>query len=254
MYVYPILLSLLFLNACSFILYRTQWPHPCKIVHWRKPRKGRAINYFIAGTFNQPQYAFRFLTKEVQGGLAFAQFDNLGWNAFDTARAIAHDICKNRYRATIYTISVGDQVARYLEDTLGDMVKVITINPCTRPQVLKPFFFYGSKIVAPLLQLVCHLILGWLSALPILHTANDNYSLILLADQLMAIAYGDPPRVKAQTVGLVCSNEDEFLRNTQIIQEFANVPTSIIAAKHARTTEKPNLYLDAIRNLSKNTF
>lgn len=248
---YPILLALVLLNSCSFILFRMQRRRTCHLITWRKARSSRVMNYFIAGVLNQPQNAFRFLTKEVRGGLTFVQYDMLGWSAKDTAQQIAHDICKNRYNATIYTICVGDQVARYLEDILGN-VKVVTINPCSWPELLKPLFYYGGKIIAPALMIICHLGLGWISALPLVRFKWGAYSLVLLADQLAEIAYGCATHCTTGTQAVVCSTEDKILQNDKIIESFQTSNIGFVSVKHGYTTEKPVLWLDAIRQLLKN--
>lgn len=209
------------------------------------------MNYLIAGMLNQPQYAFRFLLRDIEGGYTFAQYSALGWSVEDTARRIAHDVYKNRYNATIYTISVGDQVARYLEAMLGDRVKIVAINPCSNPKFLRPLFYYGARIVAPLFQVVCHLALGWISVIPFLYVDKCRYSLMLLADQIQEIAYGNPPTINRNTVAVICSEADEFLLNEQIIQYFSGIPTAYVPTTHGRTVEKPTAYLDAVRDLLK---
>lgn len=221
----------------------------CQLVQWRKARSAKTMTYLISGLFDQPQHAFRFLAKEIRGGLTYVQYKSFGWSVEQTAQQIAHDICKNGYQATIYTISVGDKVARHLENILGDAVKVIAINPCTYPRFLKPFFYYGSRVAAPLLQIACHLLLGWLSTIPLIDLGGGKYSLILLADQLMAIAYNTPPQATKRTIAVICSKDDEFLQNDQIRTCFHSTPKTTIHTKHAQTSERPDIYLDAIRSL-----
>ncbi len=251
-------LKLAFLiNAMSFMTYRSyrltgNLHKSSNLITYRKPRSTRQMNYLVAGLLNQPATAFRFLQKSLRGGITSARFSSLGWDSWSMARQIATDILQHDYQAMVYAISVGDKVARNLEEILGDRVTIITINPCTEPSFLKPFLRYSAKILVPILGCLC-MLLGWLSAIPILELFGKNYkhySLALLVDQLWEIAYVRPQPETKRTVGVVCSAKDEFLQNAEIREYFSGCPCETIQTTHAQTINCANDYLEAIRKLS----
>lgn len=253
-----VLLVVLLVNSATFIgayclRYRT---NASRLRIARSAKSGETMNYFVAGMLNQPEPAFRFITDQVQGGITFADFRNTGWNAQATADAIIDDIQRHRYtKVRVFTISVGDQVARYLDSCYGDssepQLEVIAINPCPSAWVLNDKAMLAASIGAPTAIFGCFLI-GWLSIVPMpfLSTPGGNYSLYLLACQGTHIADYPATGSVSQTLGIAISEDDEFLDRDELLDYFDGLPiVSIPHCRHGDTIGNAAAYKEAVRQI-----
>lgn len=225
-------LILLGLNSLSFMVARVTFclsgNTAAKFEHAIVDQEDRAMTYLVAGNLNQPRAAFRFLQPELSGNATYLQFRMVGWSARATAEKIADDIRTRRLaRTSVYTISLGDHVGRYLEAMIAGLdwdLRVIAINPCTDVDFMRKPLGALLKIGAPVLELCC-CGLGWLSTIPVISTPGGGYSLVLLADQYWSIAYDHPVRCVENTVGVICSrpgeeDNDGLLENSVIRNYF----------------------------------
>lgn len=213
-----------------------------------KPAKGGRLNYFLAGNLNQPEAAYAFLLPEIDGEVIFARYRLLGWNARYSARKICQHIRLSKRRARVFTLSVSDSVGRELERMLGERVEIIAINPASDPSLIGRPFRIALRIVTPIMFVLCYL-LGWLSVLPLIPTVGGRYSLILLTDQWLTLAYGCFPLPEGGTKVVVCSLEDEFLDNAEVLNFFVDPQTQIVAvdATHGNTVDEGEKYLEKLR-------
>lgn len=205
--------------------------------------------YLIAGNLNQPEPAFEFMMSEVEPNWTYVNFETQGWSARQTAKVIIDDIQENDYKARVFAISVGDRVARYLEEGLGEEIEIYNINPCSSRKALKPEWRALTSLALPV-EAICHLGLGWLSVIPFIGVEDGkSYSLITLIDQYWIMAYDRPPLETTETSGTLLSTEDEFLRNDYLKELFDNGRIIEIETSHADTTGSAEKYLEGIRRL-----
>ncbi len=224
------------------------------------------MTYLVAGNLNQPAAAFQFLKPELSWCTQNVNYRMIGWNAKSTARQIADEICAMMpKKAMVYTISLGDHVARYVEEylrgsleLLGIDLEIIAINPCTTVDFMIPPLGALLKIGAPVFEVACHA-LGWLSVIPVIPTVGGRCSLILLADQYWTIAYDRPPHETSHTIGVICSKPDEekdqdgLLDNGQIRSYFGQQGEPIfvtIKTSHGNTVGAAEAYRDGIEMAS----
>ncbi len=251
-YVIGIIIGLAIMNCMSFVLMRVRWRETSKLsgefVQQIGNHASKTMDYFIAGNLNQPEAAFEFMRSEFGENFTYVNYSTHGWSAFDTVEKIATDIIEHSYQARIFTISVGDHVARYLEHYGTRDIKIYAINPCSNHTTLRRPLSLLLVMGAPLLGLLC-CGLGWLSIIPVIPTVGGEYSLMLLADQYMTIAYDLPPRAAAKTVGVICSKNDELLRNEIIRQFFGSAKIVEIDTTHGDTVGAGSKYLQGMQEL-----
>lgn len=191
----------------------------------------RKMAYLIAGPLNQPHVALKFALPDlITSGVTMVKYQNSGYDTYQMARQIYNDIEEHDYDATIYAVSAGDQVARWLTYWLGPDVRTIAINPCSTPKFLRhPTWICGS-IVAVLLQMLNHL-LGWLSLIPCIPTHSGWYSIQLLADQLEKVVDGDALKTECEFVppdGFLVDMHSKFMRNSKITETYSEAPCIIM--------------------------
>ena len=211
--------------------------------------RNKTLSYFIAGNLNQADAAFKFMEPEIGENCVFVQFSPKGWSAKATAKKIAHDLqwyhCRH---ARIFTISLGDHVARYLEKELGGIVEVYAVNPCPNRETLQKTWRKILCWAAPLAEIAVHG-LGWLSILPIIPSFGGKYSLALLIDQYWCIYYDHPPLGTSHTCGVICSTNDTFLDNSALEKTYLDAEIQYIDTGHSDIVNNSALYYRAICKL-----
>lgn len=247
-----IILAALLLNVVTFTLARIWWGIRGELAanlekHIGDPEDD-TMTYLIAGNLNQASTAFRFMEPKFGANYTFVQFTTKGWSVKATAKKIASDIRKHDYRARVFTISLGDQVARYLERDLGRPVAVYAINPCLDRDVVRPPLNTVLKFATPVAEVVCHGF-GWLSYLPIIPSFGNKYSMMLLIDQYWAIAHEWPPLRTTQTLGVICSTNDTLLVNSVIESNYLDAEITYVEAGHSDIVNAAEAYYDAICTL-----
>lgn len=242
-------------NALAFTVWRIGVDKSLTCVQHQTPRPNQPLNYLIAGNVAQPEQAFQFIADDLKGEVIYCNYQQHGWSAKHSAEEICLDIAQrvdksNRQTVRVYTISCEDLVARYLEDLIVPYVdlEIVAINPQSSPRVLKPYTKWGLKIVAPLLEIVCHGT-GFLSLIPFIPSTGSWHSPILLADQWMHIAYCEPPQKTDQTLGVVLSGQDAFLVNAEVSKYFCDTWKIEIDTPHAETKTYANMFASACERI-----
>lgn len=251
-----ILLCILAINCASFIAARIWWRLTgrlsAEIIMPRRKFRIEGENEVIflsAGNLAQPRKAFEFLHPQLKRKqFAFLKFKMIGWSALETAKAVARAVGPDD-QVTVYAISVGDHVARYLETSpIREQVQIYTINPCPHRRALRKELRVLLMIAAPIFWVLCHL-LGWLSIIPFIPATGGKYSLILLADQYMAISFDMPPIYTSQTRGVILSTADELLDNDYLERVFAGRKVIEIPTHHGDTVGAATEYLYGVEKL-----
>lgn len=247
-----LILWILLINAASFIAARLWWDIHGDLAatleaHISDPEDPR-MTYLIAGNQNQADAAFDFMRSEFGANYTFVQFSRKGWSAESTAERIAQDVLEHDYDARVFTISLGDHAARYLEKTLGCGVEIWAINPCPNRNAVQQKLHPVLRYATPAAEVACHAI-GWLSYFPRVKSWSGNYSLILLIDQYWCVYYDYPPEVTRQTYGVICSTQDELLNNAVIEAMYLDAELEYVDTSHSNIVDAADLYLNAIRNL-----
>ena len=254
------IVAILLLNSLSFVLARLYWRvHGDLATEFitpddQTPNPELGHVFLIAGTGNQPKPAFAFMEPDLrEKGYAFTylHYKQIGWNARVTADQLRDAITPHE-PCTLCTISVGDHVARYLERYTLPKLSVYAINPCPRRKTLQLKWKIALVALAPLAQIVCHL-LGWLSLIPVVPSVAGKFSLMLMVDQYWSLAYDHPPRSFTHTRGVVLSRSDEFLDNDQIKREFWTAKSLTIPSKHGDTVDNAPEYWQAMIYLKEQT-
>lgn len=242
-------------NAVSYTVARAAWYMKGEVGATlqtvREIDESGVMNYFVAGNVNQPDTAFKFLEDKLDGGITYVTYNNLkGCSMRLITQQVLDDIGERGCKARIFGISIGDYVSRFAEAEFSE-IKTVAINPEPHPKILKPHARYGLGIVTPIMEALT-VPLGWVSHVPLPFAKNHKFSLAFLADQWRDIAYlTDAPWVTADTIGVICSSDDEFLLNDEIADYFANVPTITIESRHGDTEGNAAAYAEAWDALMK---
>lgn len=207
------------------------------------------VIFLSAGNLAQPWKAFQFMQSVLRGTqYAFLRFRMIGWSARATAKAVAQTT-RSYDRATMYAISVGDHVARHIESLpISGRFQIYTINPCPNRRALRSSLRFLLTVSAPILWVFCHLI-GWLSIIPLIPATGGKYSLVLLADQYVTIAFDTPPLHTSRTKGVILSTMDELLDNGYLRQTFADNKITNVPTRHGDTVGMDSEYLRGVEEL-----
>ena len=231
--------------------------------------RSNVVNYLIGGMLNQSETTFHAYQNDFEGTVIAVNFKRTGWDPQLMAEVILRDIDWRHSEVRIWAVSVGDQVARWVEKSLTPgAAKTVAINPCTTPQCLQKQY-HGYEWLARLIRDgVCEHFLGWASLLPIIPMAGTDtrapnrhwkYSPMLLADQLVAItngrqpgaiANGEQPDESFWADFIVLSSRDQFLDSAAVKEVYERVPEEriiVIDADHAGTAVYETQYHEAIR-------
>lgn len=223
------------------------------------------MNFFVGGTYDWPEENFRFLfvrnkdgnyeftIDELSGGITLVDFSLTGWDAAMSANAIYDNILRSGYeRVRIFTLSVGDQVARELEAAkLHEVVnwENIAINPCPSFYALQLQWKITGMIAVPVVRVI-DVALGWASILPILPQRSGRwYSPWLITDQGRQLLCRREEIQCDRTIGVVLSEGDQFLDNARLKLWFGQQKIITIKAGHADTFERADLYREKVQEI-----
>ncbi len=132
---------------------------------------------------------------------------------------------------------------------MRERLETYTINPCSNRRALRSELRILLAAAAPVFWAICH-ILGWVSVIPFIPATGGKYSLILLADQYMVIAFDKPPLYTSRTRGMVLSVADELLDNNYLEQEaFVGVKVVRVPTNHGDTVGMAYEYLRGVEKL-----
>lgn len=247
-----IIVRLALVNAITFTIARIWWGSQGELAATLEAHisdsEDKTMTYLIAGNLNQADTAFEFMESEFGPNYTFVQFSPKGWSAKATAKAIAKDIQAHGYHGRVFTISLGDHVARYLEQALGNAIEVYAINPCSGREVLQSPWGTVLRYATLPAEALCHA-LGWISCLPIIPSWGGQYSPMLLVDQYWSIYYDSPPMITSHTYGVICSEQDAFLDNNVIDKNYPDAEIEYIDAGHSDIVNCAEKYHIAICNL-----
>lgn len=246
---------MLLVNAVSFVLARIFWRVTGKLsakldMPWeRKTRDIKDIVVLSPGNLAQPRGAFGFLFPLLrEKRCIFLKFKMIGWSAKSTVKTVLK-ATQDADSIMVFTISLGDQIARRLEKTsVWKKLDVCAINPCPSRKALKPIWRWLLTFLGPVFWVFCHAI-GWLSIIPLIPGTGGKYSLVLLADQYMTLAYSRPPRCTTRTKRVLLSRNDELLRNAYLERFFRRANIEWVPCGHADTVRQKPVFLHGVAKL-----
>lgn len=242
-------------NIVTFQHFKWRIAGRAKLTVARKSQK--MMNYFIPDVMQRTKPAFDFVGfSELEGGITFVDYLNFGFNPRNIARQIKEDILANNYNARIFTIGIGDQVARHIDGTFNDrVVNIISINPSIGMKSLQQNVRFAYVALLPMAQLVA-LLAGWLACFPIITASigEKKVSMSLLTDQVRFMLYNEEQTVSQDTEGLLLSKSDEVLDNEWLYEKYkkpVRTNYAIVPTRHAEVEEKPYriFYRDAVNEL-----
>lgn len=249
-----LLLAAEFANVASYTYARAEFPANTKITILREAKPGEPMNFLMAGWNACPQGAYSILRQEIQGGIAYVNFNQRGWDPREMKNAIMHQAAQDRkagsyQKIVVYALSCSDHVARYLEDVLNPDDQIITINPCTNVKMLRWHVRIGLYFAVPILFAITHLLLGWLSVIPIFSHVGGRASLALWTDQWFEMLFDNPPTNTEHTKAVLISTIDGLLDYLAQISLFSKNRRFLMKTDHGNTIGEADKYLRILRML-----
>lgn len=256
-----IIVPLLLLNSLSFTLVRAVWYFNgalgAELEVYRPAKDGEVMHYLVAGCVNQPHSAFEFLLDELDGGITLVNYRaTRGCSMKTIAKQVIADAKAHGYQAKVIGISIGDYVARCVEDALPG-TESIGINPEPTAEILRPWA-RAATVVGSTLAEVATVPLGWASVIPWYNGCGNRFSIAFIADQFRDIGFTtNTPKATDGVQGIIISERpgkeegDEFLKNSSIREYFPNAP--IVSAKtgHGNTVDGAAEFLKAWHELKE---
>lgn len=259
-----VLLYLLALvNIASYTFYRVKHHGKAHLIVKNPAEKGSRMTYCIPGIKSNTADAFKFTESTtvhedslIPGGVTYVNYDDFGFDAKTIASEIIRDIKKNHYQPYIVCISVGDQVARYVEDKIKNL-SIITINPITNDECLK----FKVQIRLRFKQAIANFFLalsGWLGYLKLVRTGYKTRRSLSLNNDMQNCIIGSHLEVgKTATKGLIFSHHDEYLDNAIVYDIFSyvnGIETTMVDTEHANTYIGSCLYREKATKMFKNIY
>lgn len=252
-----------FINFLTYAFFISYFQYQVQTTIKQPAPANNQMDYLVAGIFDHPDVSMRFLQKKYNRGITIVNNSNFGWSPERIAQAIVNDIEQHNYHATVYAISIGDQVARFIEEACylrnipEDQIRIISLNPCPNCHMLKPHWRIIAKVCTAIIAAFTYL-LGWISVIPIIPSFEHKFcSLAFISDQLLSLAAIHPPKYGCSypnTIGIVLSDNDQFLDNSQVINYFHyQTKVETIPTAHAYTVHAPHLYQAAINKILDQT-
>lgn len=253
-------------NTLSFCLARLHWFSMEKEMLGAEfdvinpVKDGEKMYYLVAGCVNQPRSAFDFLLEELDGGVTLVNYQpERGCNIKTIADQVIADAKTHNYQARVVGISIGDYVARRVEDAVPG-AKSVGINPEPEPSILRPWSRIASKAGSVIVEALT-VPLGWLSTIPWYDGCGNRFSTVFIADQFRDIGFvNDTPYAIDGTAGVIISDHpgkadgDEFLDNARIKQYFKGIPVATAKASHGDTVGSNEAYIEAWHALDLQDF
>lgn len=217
---------------------------------WKKKTRGiKDVVVLSPGNRAQPRGAFGFLFPIIREKRCFfLKFKMIGWSARSTVKTVLK-ATQDADSIMVFTISLGDQIARRLEITeVRRKLDVCAINPCPSRKALKPTWRWLLTFLGPVFWVFCHAI-GWLSIIPLIPGTGGRYSLVLLADQYITLAYSRPPKRTTHTKRVLLSRNDELLCNGYLESFFRKANIGWVPCGHADTVRQKPVFLHGVAKL-----
>ena len=245
--------AIFLLNLATYTYARYENSGKAKFRLVRRDKEGNRMTYCLPGIASNPNVSFRFVDGLVPGGMTYVKYSKWGFDPKTIADQIVRDIKKNSYEPYLISISVGDQVARMVEDKIKD-VSIISINPLTSDECL---CFETQTVLRMKLPFVNFIIacLGWLGQIKFFDRENSTrQSLSLYYDMVNAMVKSrlEIGKDSTATKVLVLSRYDEILDNRSISNIFYNVKEeniAIVDTEHANTNNGSILYREKLEKL-----
>ena len=256
-------LCLLCFNALSFCIARICWyaTGECgaDFEVMRPAEDGEKMYYLVAGCINQPRTAFEFLFDELDGGITLVNYHSAkGCSLRTISKQVIKDAKTHNYQARVIGISIGDYVARQVEDAIPG-AKSVGINPEPDSSILQPWANAATKVGSVAAEAVSA-VAGWASLIPWYNGSGNRFSAAFIADQFRDIGFAyDAPHTTGGTMGIIVSERpdkggDEFLRNSSIKEYFDGIPIAEARASHGNTVDMADEFLEAWRSLDLEDF
>lgn len=226
-----VILILYLINIISCTVARLY--HGGKLIIDDQTPEAPSKAWLIAGLQNQPKTAYRYI--DIEGyEKAYLEYSYFGFNPKAAAQQV-EDIAQ--VDDIVCAVSVGAKPLEYAEN-LGT-IQIILINPCSHPEALRSEFYYLTRCLSPLAEVISYA-LGWLAVAPIIPAdIGTRTSIALLVDELFWIGWGDP-QSDYVNCGVIVSTEDEFLELESLYQIYDGAIFAEIDTKHGRIGSESN--------------
>lgn len=251
------------INIGTYIYHRAKINGKAKLKLKRPVEDGGIMTYCLPGMKSTPEMAFRFQERAsiheknfIVGGITYVAYENSGFDARTIANQIIKDIREHDYQPVIISVSVGDQIARYVEQEI-DNLSIIAINPATNVDCLKDEVVFKLTI-AEFFKNIFLALVGWIGLLPVIRTDGRSHQSPSLANDMKnCLAKSNLQVTTNATKVIVLSVYDEILDNSSVRSEFGHInglKIALVDTEHANLSIGGILYRDRIGKLIKNIY
>lgn len=253
-----ILFLLEVLNIATYTFARVKGKGKATLKVKRKAKPGDCMTYCLPGLRADEDVVFDFFEEMadekrdlVPGGISYLRYEDYGFDPKTIAKQIVEDVKINNYQPYILSLSIGDQIARFVERELPG-VKVIAINPAFNANHLK----YDKLVILYMKLALANFfaaLLGWLGQAQVIRTdGNRKLSISLQLDCINCLTHSNLSVTTSATKGIIVSYFDALLENKEIVNDFRpHGPTDIfiVDSGHANTVVGRGLYKEALGKL-----
>ncbi len=251
------------LNIFSYTLYRAKAGGKADFLVKKKSEHGGKMTYCLPGIQANPRESFKFLEQLtlqkpdlVPGGITYIRYNNHGFDPQQIAKQIIRDINQFEYEPYIISVSIGDQVARFIEQKVEN-VKIIAINPATNANSLNFESLFKLQFKLMLMNIFATFG-GWLGALRTVCTnSRRRQSISLYLDCLNCLTKSELKVSSRATVGLIVSYFDRLLDNRETVLNFSYLKerqVALVDTGHANTITGGVLYAEKLEQLLRDFY
>lgn len=255
---------LFLLNIGTYTYYRTETNGKAKLKIRKAAKDGETMTYCLPGLKSTPDSAFKFQERAtihedivMTGGITYVYYEDSGFNPKTIAKQIVLDIKEHHYRPIIISVSVGDQIARYLEQEIDDL-SIIAINPAPNNECLKCDVLTLLTIKCVIKNFILASI-GWLGQLRLIKTdGKTRQSLNLVLDMENCLIRSNLEVTTKATKAVILSQYDKLLENPDVYDIFCHANSNVkiikVATDHANLSIGSILYRDRIADIFKTVY
>lgn len=207
------------------------------------------VHYLIAGEQTRPEDMIAILPDGLHGTIKAVKYQQVQYDAYGIANELSRDVMRNGYtKVTIWAIGTGALAAHEaMSNSSLNNPGIVLIDPCPSTLVLQP---EPQKTIDKgiLWQRVLVYIQGWFSLIP--DANGQSYNLKTMQRYDLAVEAKDAYRPSTdKVIGLVISEENEYLQINSLRGLYADATQVSVSATHGDIVNSREQYQKALEEI-----
>ncbi len=207
------------------------------------------VHYLIAGEQTRPEDMLAILPDNLHGTIKAVKCQQFQYTAYGVANELSRDVMRNGYsKVTIWAIGSGALAAHEAmsKSSLNDP-GIVLIDPCPSTLVIRPELQKTVTRGVPWRRVWVY-IKGWFSLIPDANGRSDNLQ-TMREYNLVEEANGAIRPSTRSVIGLVTSEQDEYLQISSLKGLYADAIQVSVPATHGDIVNSQEQYREALEEI-----